>query len=313
MKIGIIGSGNVGSAAAYSIILQGIAKEVVLVDYNKEMAIAQASDILHATSMYEYNHIYAGDYADLENADIVVITAGSGRKPEQTRTDLLKINVSIIKTIAENISKYAPDSIIIVASNPADAMAHISLEVSKFAKNKVIGTGTSLDSSRFRAELAKHLELPAKSIDANVFGEHGDSQVLIWSNANVSGQHIFEYAKKHNKEFSEDLILQINENVIKGGQNIIKGKGSTFYGIGACIARICKAIKNDENCVLMVSSLQKNVEGIENIFISLPTIIGKNGIKEVITQNIDKTEQELLKNSAKAVEENTKIALDSLS
>lgn len=309
MKIGIVGAGNVGSAAAYSIILQGVADEVVLVDYNRAKADAEAADILHATSMYEYNTIYAGDYENLSDADIVVLTVGSGRKPGQSRNELLADNVQIFKSIIPNVARHAPNSIIVVASNPADVMAHVSLEMSKFAKNKVIGTGTSLDSSRFRAEIAKHLNLPAKSVDADVFGEHGDSQVLIWSNANIGGQNVFEYASIHGKEFSKEKMEQINTNVVKAGFNIIQGKGATFYGIGSCIARICKAIKNNENAVLMVASLQKDVEGVKDVFISLPTLINKDGVKEVIMPKLNAEEKQLLKKSAQAVKENTEIAL----
>ena len=312
MKIGIIGAGNVGSAAAYSIVLQGIADEIVMIDYNKEKAIAEAEDILHATSMYEYNTIHAGDYEDLQGADIVVITAGTSRKIGQSRNELLADNVKIFKSIVPNISQYAPDSIIIVASNPVDVMAHITLEISRFSPNKVISTGTTLDSSRFRAEIGKHLNLPAKSIDAYTLGEHGDSQVVIWSNAKIFDTPILKYAKEKGKEFTPDIITQINDNVVRAGYNIIKGKGSTFYGIGSCIARICKAIKKNENVILMVASLQKDVCGVNNVFVSLPTIVNKHGIKEVVMPKISNEEKELLEKSAKAVLENTQIALSSI-
>lgn len=307
MKIGIVGTGNVGSTAAYTIITQGIADELVMIDYNLDRAKAEAKDILDATSLFQYNKVKQGTYKDLDNADIVVITAGAGRKPGQTRTDLLKINIEIFKSIIPEIAKNAPNSIIIIASNPADIMAYSTLKMSGFSTNKIIGTGTALDSARFRAEIAQYLDLPAKSITANVVGEHGDTQVPLWSSAKIGDIIVTDYATSKNKTIDEKLQEEMTNNIVKAGQFIIQGKGATFYGIGASIARICKAIKEDENSIIPVASLHKNIEGIENVFLSLPTMVGRNGIREVIMPSMNHKEKELLKKSAKAIKENMNI------
>lgn len=296
MKIGIIGAGNVGSTAAYTLVVRNIAQEIVLIDYNKAKATAEANDILHATPVSYAAKITDGDYKDLEGAAIVIITAGSNRKPGQTRTDLLQINAKIFESIVPEIAKYAPNSIIVVASNPVDVMAHVTLKLSGFPKNRVISSGTILDTSRFKSILGKELGISPQYVNAEVYGEHGDSQTLIWSGIK-------------NEKISKDLMTKIDEEVRFGGKKVIEGKGATFYGIGCCLARICQAIINDEDAILTVSSLQDEAEGVKDVFTSYPCVIGKTGIKKVIKPEISAEEKTLLKKSIEAIKENTEIAL----
>ncbi|MFV0626256.1 MAG: L-lactate dehydrogenase [Alphaproteobacteria bacterium] len=297
MKIGIIGAGNVGSATAYTLVVRNIAQEIVLVDYNNAKAVAEANDILHATPASYATKVRAGGYEDLKDANIVVITAGSNRKPGQTRTDLLEINAKIFASIVPEIVKYAPNCIIVVASNPVDVMAHVTLKLSGFPKERVISSGTLLDTSRFQSILSRHLNLAPQDIKADVLGEHGDSQALIWSNLNSS-------------KITPELMKEVDEEVRFGGKKIIEGKGATFYGVASCLARICLAIRNDEDVILNVASLQKEAEGIKDVFVSYPTKINRNGVGEIFIPKLSASEKETLKKSIEAIKENTDIALN---
>lgn len=309
MKIGIIGAGSVGSATAFALVMQGISGEIVLIDYNKEKAIAEATDISHATSFSNSCKVFAGDYKDLKNAGIVIITAGANQKPGETRTDLLKTNVKIFDSIVPNIVENAPNCIIVVASNPVDVMAHVTLKMSGFPKNRVISSGTILDSSRFRELLGNRLDITAKSVHANVLGEHGDSEVLIWSTADAANTKVIDLAKKLNRPITEQIKAEVDDDVRNAAYKIIKGKGATFYGIAGGLAKICKAIDNDERSILTVSSLLDEALGIKDVFISYPCIVGKNGIEKVITPEFDSQEEALLRKSINIVKENTNIAL----
>ncbi len=299
MKIGIIGAGNVGSATAYTLVVRNIAQEIVLVDYNHAKAVAEANDILHATPASFATKIRAGGYEDLNDANIVVITAGSNRKPGQTRTDLLEINAKIFASIVPEIVKYAPNCIIVVASNPVDVMAHVTLKLSGFPKERVISSGTLLDTSRFQSILSRHLELAPQFVKADVLGEHGDSQTLIWSNLN--------------KKVSPETMKEVDEEVRFGGKKIIEGKGATFYGVASCLARICLAIRNDEGAILNVATLHEEAEGVKDVFASYPTKIGKNGTGEIFVPHMTIDEKQALKKSIEAIKENTEIALNVLS
>ncbi|MDD4557261.1 MAG: L-lactate dehydrogenase [Alphaproteobacteria bacterium] len=297
MKIGIIGTGNVGSATAYTLVVRNIAQEVVLIDYNPAKAVAEAEDILHATSVSYATKIRAGDYADLSGVDVVIITAGSNRKPGQTRTDLLEINAKIFAGIVPEIVKYAPNSIIIVASNPVDVMAHVAFELSGFPKERVISSGTLLDTARFQSILSKHLHIAPQFIDAHVLGEHGDSQTLVWS-------------RLKSDKITPELMKKVDDEVRYGGKKIIEGKGATFYGIASCLARLCLAIKNDEDAILNVATFHAEADGAHNVFASYPTIINRKGAREVIYPRLSETEKEALQKSVQSIKENSEIALN---
>lgn len=312
MKVGIVGAGNVGSATAFALVMRGVAQEIVLIDYNKNKAIAEAEDIFHATTFSNTSKVINGDYKDLKEAEVVIITAGANQKPGQTRTDLLETNVNIFKTIVPEIVKYAPNCIIIVASNPVDVMAHVTMEISGFPKNRVFGSGTALDTARFRAMLGDHLNLAPQSIHANVLGEHGDSEVLIWSTADAASESVVSFAKSIGNPITKKVMAKIDDDVRNAAYKIIKGKGSTFYGIASCLARICRAIASDEHSIFTVSTLHDEVEGVKDVFVSYPTVVCENGICNVAHPNINEEERALLKKSTETVKKNSDIALSIL-
>lgn len=312
MKIGIIGVGGVGSATAFALVIRGVAQEIVLIDQNKARAEAEAADIFHATTFSNASKVIAGDYPDLESANIVIITAGANQKPGETRTDLLKTNVKIFESIVPNIAKYAPESIIIIATNPVDVMTHVTLKLSGFPKERVIGSGTVLDTSRFRALLGAHLLVSPQSIHANVLGEHGDSEVVVWSNADAANEKVLSFAKNIGKPITKKIVEDIEDNVRNAAYKIIAGKGSTFYGIAGCLARLCRAIGSNEHSIFTVSTLHKDAEGIKDVCVSYPTVLCRKGVCNVAHPEINDDERKLLQKSIEIVKENTTIALDIL-
>ena len=225
MKIGIIGAGGVGSSTAFALIMRGVARKVVLIDQNQSRAEAEAEDIAHATPFAYANKIKAGKYEDLKNAEVVIITAGANQKPGQTRNDLLATNVKIFESIIPEIKKHAPNTILLIATNPVDVMTKVALKISGFPENRVFGSGTVLDTARFRTLLGYHLGVSPKSIHANVVGEHGDSEVLIWSNADAGTVQIEQLAKDINKPLPEEIKSEIDNNVRNAAYHIINGKG----------------------------------------------------------------------------------------
>lgn len=309
MKVGIIGAGNVGSATAFALMIRGIARELVLIDNNRAKAEAEAEDIFHATTFSNTSKIIAGDYKDLNNADVVIITAGANQKPGQTRTDLLAVNVKIFQDIVPQIVKNAPECIIIVASNPVDVMTHVTIKISGFPINRVFGTGTVLDTSRFRAILGEHLNVSPQSIHANVLGEHGDSEVVVWSNADIANENVMHFAKSIKKPLDKLTVNKMSNEVVNAAYKIIQGKGSTFYGIAGCIARLCRSINSDEHSIFTVSSLHNDAEGIKNVCVSYPTVLCKTGICNVVHPEINEDEKMLLKKSIETVKYNSDIAL----
>ena len=282
MKVGIIGAGNVGSATAFALILRGVAREVILIDNNEKKAIAEALDISHATTFAYASIVRAGTYADLNCADVVIIAAGANQKPGETRISLLERNIEIFKSIISQVVLFSPNAFILVASNPVDIMTYYTLKISELPKNRVFGSGTILDTSRFRTLLGEHLSISSKSIHANVLGEHGDSEVLIWSNAGAGTMPLETLATEQNKPLNFEVKATIDNNVRNAAYKIIAGKSATFYGIAGGLTRICQAISTNENAILTVSCFHNEIEGIKNVCLSLPCIINKNGIEKYI-------------------------------
>lgn len=303
MKVGIIGAGNVGSATAFALILRGIAREVILIDNNEKKAISEALDISHATTFAYASKVRAGKYEDLTCADVVIICAGANQKPQENRIALMERNVEILKSIISQIMHFATETIILVASNPVDIMTYYTLKISGLPTNKVFGSGTILDTSRFRTLLGEHLGISSKSIHANVLGEHGDSEVLIWSNADAGTIPLEIFANELNRNLDIETKMSIDDNVRNAAYKIIEGKEATYYGIAGGLSRICQAINTNENAILTVSSLQHEIEGIKDVCISLPTIINKNGIERVLYPKLTAQEHILLKESAKKLKE----------
>lgn len=313
MKVGIIGAGQVGSATAFALIMRGVARKVVLIDANQQRAEAEAMDIAHATPFAYANKIKAGDYKDLEGCEVVIITAGANQKPGETRIDLLGRNVKIFESIIPQIVKVAPQTTLLIATNPVDIMTAVALKLSGFAKEKVIGSGTILDTARFRTLLGYHLGISPKSVHANVLGEHGDSEVLIWSNGDGGTVQIEELARMTNKDLTPEIKAQIDDCVRNAAYKIIDGKGATYYGIAGGLCRICQAISTNEYAILTVSTQHDEVEGIKDVCLSMPTVIGKRGIHSVIYPRLSESEHRDVKFSAEKIKEHSNIALEQIS
>ncbi|MDR2251255.1 MAG: L-lactate dehydrogenase [Endomicrobium sp.] len=302
-KVCIVGCGNVGMRYAYSMMIGGIAREMVLVDYNKKKAEGEAMDLSHGAPFVSPIKIYSGDYTDSANSDLVVITAGRGQKQGETRIDLIKGNAEIFKTIIPEIVKYSPKAIILVATNPVDILSYITYKISGKPSREIIGSGTVLDTARFRYLISKELNIDSRNIHASIFGEHGDSEFPMWSKAVVGDIFFRDYFEAQNKEKGEQKLKEIFEDVRDSAYEIIEKKGETSYGIGLSLTKISKAILKDQNSVLPVSSLLEDYYGINDIYLSVPAIVHKNGIRQVMKIDFDKEELKALQNSAAKIKE----------
>ena len=294
MQIGIIGAGQVGAATAFALMMRGVARKITLIDTNNERALAEATDIAHAAPFAYANKVKVGDYKDLESAGIIIITAGANQKPGETRIDLLERNIKIFSDIIPKITAAASNAILIVATNPVDIMTYVTLKLSGFPKDHVLGSGTVLDTARFRTDLGYHLGISPKSLHANVLGEHGDSEVLCWSNGDGGTIPLMKLAEEMNKPFTDEIKQRIDDDVRNAAYKIIAGKGATYFGIAGALCRICQAISTNEYAILTVSSLHKRIADIENVCLSMPTIIGKRGIHNVLYPRLDEEESFLL-------------------
>ncbi len=309
MKVGIIGAGQVGSATAFALIMRGVARKIVLIDANEKRAQAEAMDIAHATPFAYANKIKAGTYADLEGCEVVIVTAGANQKPGETRIDLLGRNVKIFESIIPQVVAAAPTCTLLITSNPVDIMTEVALKLSGFPKERVIGSGTVLDTSRFRTLLGYHLGISPKSVHANVLGEHGDSEVLVWSNGDGGTVQIEELARMEGRPFTPEIKAKIDDCVRNAAYQIIEGKGATFYGIAGALCRICQAITTNEYAILTVSSHHEEVEGIKDVCISMPTVIGKRGVHSVIFPRLSESEHRDIKFSAEKIKQYSEEAL----
>ncbi len=312
MKVGIIGAGAVSSATAFALMMKGVARKIVLIDANEKKAQAEAMDIAHAAPFAYANKIKAGTYEDLKEADIVIITAGANQKSGETRIDLLGRNVKIFENIIPEIARVAPETILIITSNPADIMTEVALKLSGFPRQRVIGSGTVLDTSRFRTLLGYHLGVSPQSIHAYVLGEHGDSEVLVWSNGDAGSVQIEELARVANKPFTPEVKAYIDDCVRNSAYKIIDGKEATYYGIAGALTRICQAISNNEYAILTVSSNHDEVEGIKDVCVSLPTVIGTRGIHKVIFPRLSESEHRDLRFSTEKIKEYSDKAIEML-
>ena len=300
-KVSIIGCGNVGIRYAYSLMINGCARQITLVDYFKDKAEGEAIDLSHGAPFTPSVNVTAGTYEDIKDSDLVVITAGKKQKQGQTRIDLLKDNVNLFKSIIPEIMKYAPDAILLIASNPVDILTYAAYKISGKASNKVIGSGTLLDSARFRYEIAKHCDIDARSVHAYVLGEHGDSEFPVWSKATVGGVNIENHCMLCNNKKDCNHIEKLNtifNNVKNSAYTIIEKKGETSYGIGLALTRITESILLNENSVLPVSVLVKDFYGVNDVYLSLPSVINSNGIRQVQQIEFNETELKSFVNSA---------------
>lgn len=303
MKIGIVGAGMVGSCAAFSMVERGVGSEIVLVDRNHSLAEAQAQDILHATPFGHPARVWADDYSGLDGARLVVLSAGVGQKPGETRLQLLERNAAVFAEILPQVLAAAPEAILLVASNPVDVMTLVATRLSGLPPDRVIGSGTILDTARFRALLSDHLGISPNSVHAYVLGEHGDSEVLAWSAATAAGMPLDDLARQRGRPLDEKARQQIDQAVRGAAYRIIAGKGATYFGIGAGLARIAHAILTDEAAVLSLSMVTERVETVTDVALSLPRLVRAGGIKATLWPSLDWGDRAALAASAGILKE----------
>lgn len=297
-KVGLIGTGLVGSSFAYALMIRGFASELVLVDANHEKAEGEMMDFNHGLSFTRPMKIAAGSYEDLAGAQVVVIAAGTGQKPGETRLDLLARNAKIFQSIVPEVVRCNPDGIILIATNPVDILTYISLKESGLPSSRVIGSGTILDTSRFRYMLGQHYEVDPRSVHAYIVGEHGDSEIPLWSTANIGGVRLPEFAPLKGRSYSQPDMDTLFIEVRDAAYEIIRRKGATYYAIGLGLLSIVEAILGDHRRVLSVSTLMEGQYGVKDICLSLPCVVGANGIEEVLTVTMSPEEEDGFRKSA---------------
>ena len=303
MEVGIVGAGMVGSAAGYALALRGGASEIVLVDRNEALAVAQAEDIAHAVPFAHPVRVRAGDYDALDGAGVVILAAGVAQKPGEDRLSLLSRNADVFAQVLEGVQRAAPDALLLVASNPVDVMTEVTLRVSGLSAERVIGSGTILDTARFRSLIGGHLGVAPQSVHAYVLGEHGDSEVLAWASARAGSEPVARFAAQVGAPITEDVRARIDEGVRRAAYRIIEGKGATWYGIGAGLARIVQAVRDDQRSVLSVSMVTPEVEGVKNVALSLPRVVGGAGIVATLMPELAGDEAQALRRSAELLGE----------
>ena len=310
-KIIVVGDGAVGSSYAFALVTQNIAQEIGIIDLDIKKTEGDALDLSHALAFTSPKKIYAATYADAHDADIVVITAGAPQKPGETRLDLVHKNLKINRSVVTQIVASGFSGIFLVAANPVDILTYATWKFSGFPKERVIGSGTSLDSARFRQALAQLLDVDTRNVHAYILGEHGDSEFPVWSHANVAGLQIDEWLK-NNPENDEQAMGELFFHVRDAAYTIIQNKGATFYGIAAALARITRAILSNEQAVIPLSVYLDGEYGLNDLYIGSPAIINAHGIKQVIEVPLNAVEQESMAASAKQLKSILKAAFEKL-
>lgn len=302
-KIVIIGSGKVGTTFAYALQLSGLVGEIVLIDLDKQRTEGEVMDLNHAIPLSNPVRIYQGNYADCQGAEVIVISAGSAQRPGETRLDLFNRNTAIFKQIIPQVIQHNSDAVLLVATNPVDILSYVTHKVSGLPPSQVIGSGTILDTARFRWLLSQHFLLDARNVHAYIIGEHGDSEVATWSLANIAGMPLEEYCHSIGCELSQEQRQQIGKQVKDAAYEIIKRKGATFYAVAVGLVRIVESILRDQNSVLSISNMVPGYYGIEDVYLSLPAVIGENGVKHIMHLPLNEQEEKALQHSAATLKE----------
>jgi L-lactate dehydrogenase len=297
-KVAVIGCGFVGSSSAFALMQSGLFSEMVLIDADTKRAEGEAMDISHGISFARPMQIYAGNYDDITDAAIIVITAGANQKPDETRLDLIKKNAAIMKSIVGEIKKRDFGGILLIVSNPVDILTLIALKESGYPSNRVIGSGTVLDTGRFKYLLGEHLDVDSRSVHAFIIGEHGDSELAAWSNARIGGLKVNDFCELRGHFNHEQSMKKIFENVRNSAYEIIERKHATYYGIAMAVKRICEAIVRNEKSILPVSSLMTGEYGLNDVVLSIPAVVGETGVQKVIPIELNDEELAKLKDSA---------------
>ncbi|MFZ6029888.1 MAG: L-lactate dehydrogenase [Chloroflexota bacterium] len=304
MKVGIVGSGMVGATAAYAMVMRGTVREIVLVDLNRARAQADADDLLHAVPFARPVAVRVGEYSDLSNSKVVIIAAGVGQKPGETRLQLLERNAAVFRQVVPSILTHAPDTILLVATNPVDIMTHLAARYAAehgVPSHRVLGSGTTLDTARFRAQLGRRLGVDAQHVHAYVLGEHGDSEVFNWSQVTIGGIPLKKFCELYEADVCPDDWSEIEDQVRQAAYRIIEGKGATYYGIGSALARIIEVILRDQRAILTVCTPQDNVLGVRDVTLALPNLVSGNGIHTTLQPSISANEADALRRSAQII------------
>ncbi|OQA45491.1 MAG: L-lactate dehydrogenase [Chloroflexi bacterium ADurb.Bin325] len=307
MKVGIVGSGQVGGTAAYAMVMTGVGREIVMVDASRERAQAQAEDISHAVPfVHDPLDVRAGGYADLKGSRAVIIAAGVGRQPGESRLQLLQRNAAVFREVVPQVLEHAADAVLVLATNPVDVTTHLTAAIAAehdIPSSRVIGSGTTLDTARFRTLLAEHLDIDPHHMHCYVLGEHGDSQVLTWSLATVGGASLREFCDLRGVTLDEQVMQDIDRRVRFAGRSIIAGKGATYYGIGSALASIIDVILRDERAIMTVCTPLPEVAGVRDVTVSLPLLLGGSGVIASLPVKLDEAETAALHAGASAVRE----------
>jgi len=303
VRVAVVGAGNVGSTFAYALLLSGLASEIVLVDANRARAEGEAMDLNHTVPFTHPTRIWAGEYADCAGAAVTVLAAGVGQKPGQSRMDCLRNNARIWCEIVPAIAQQNPNGILLVATNPVDILTYAACKLSGLPPARVLGSGTILDTARFRFLLSQHFGVDARSVHAYIIGEHGDSEVPVWSLANIAGMRLPDFCAAHGLSCEQEQMKKIFEATREAAYRIIERKGATYYAVAAGLMRITQAILRHQNTVLSVSSLIDNYYGIGDVCFSLPTVVDRGGIRSVLRLELDPAEITSLRQSAEVLKQ----------
>ena len=302
-KAVMVGCGFVGSASVFSLMQSGLFSEIVMIDADKEKAKGEAMDIIHGITFAKHMKIYAGDYTDVKDAGIVIITAGANQKPNETRLDLVHKNVAIFKQIIPAIMEQGFDGILLVVANPVDILTYVAQKISGLPENRVIGSGTVLDTARLKHRLGEHLEVDSRSVHAFIIGEHGDSEIAAFGSANVSGIPLNDFCEMRGHYQHEKSTNEIAEAVKNSAYDIIQRKHATYFGVAMAVKRICVVIVRDEKSILPVSTMMHGEYGIDQVVLSMPCIVGKEGIETKVPFQLSENEKEQLASSAKILKD----------
>lgn len=297
-KAAMIGCGFVGSASAFALMQSGLFSELVLIDANHDKAEGEAMDIAHGLPFAGQMKIYAGDYDDIVDAAVIIVTAGAAQKPGETRLDLVNKNVNIFKSIIPEIAKRNYKGILLIVANPVDILTYTAVKLSGLPENRVIGSGTVLDTARLKYALGEHLEVDSRSVHSFIIGEHGDSEIVAWSSTNVSGIPVNDFCELRGHFDHEEAMHRIADDVKNSAYDIIEKKGATYYGIAMSVKRICECIMRDEKSILPISSMMHGEYGISDICLSMPTVVGREGVETRVPIQLNEQEESALSASA---------------
>ena len=297
-KAAMIGCGFVGSASAFALMQSGLFSELVLIDANHDKAEGEAMDIAHGLPFAGQMKIYAGDYDDIVDAAVIIVTAGAAQKPGETRLDLVNKNVNIFKSIIPEIAKRNYKGILLIVANPVDILTYTAVKLSGLPENRVIGSGTVLDTARLKYALGEHLEVDSRSVHSFIIGEHGDSEIVAWSSTNVSGIPVNDFCELRGHFNHEEAMHRIADDVKNSAYDIIEKKGATYYGIAMSVKRICECIMRDEKSILPISSMMHGEYGISDICLSMPSFVGREGVETRVPIQLNEQEESALSASA---------------